>query len=184
MKHAIYKANYGGYYSWEYIDDLKDCKNILGGYYLTQEDLPIIVNSRGGHCSFSMKDEGFVKIIECPDGQDPLTREQRFPKNSDNFEYGWIDLDGNTYNCGHEGHNQSARYLCEEFGYDTYRYERELEDRGWVKITASWHRGVLEKHVYSVPFFITKKQADTLFDLGLWDIDDVRVLIECSELKW
>jgi hypothetical protein len=59
-----------------------------------------------------------------------------------------------------------------------------LEDRGWLKVTGSWHRGILEKRVYSIPFFITKKQADTLFDLGLWDIDDVQVLIKCSELKW
>ena len=42
----------------------------------------------------------------------------------------------------------------------------------------------LEKRVYSVPFFITKKQADTLFDLGLWDLDDVKCLIKYSEMSW
>lgn len=185
MKYAIYSTSYSGYYAQEYIDNLNDCKNIIGGCYIKESNLPIIVNRMGGHCSFDPSEKNFVKIVECGESEEPLTREQMYPKNSDNFKYGWIDTDGNTYTCGHEGHYLSAKYICKELGFKTYNAERELEDKGWIKVTASWDRGVLKTRVYPHDLFVTKKQYETLFDLGLHDVDDtIQAAIYFSESKW
>lgn len=185
MKYAIYSTEYGGYYAKEYIDNLKDCKNLLGGWLVKQEDLPIVVNRVGGRCPFYPVEENFVKIIECGEDDEPLTREQMYPKNSDKFEFGWIDTDGNTYTCGYEDHYRSAEAICEELGCKTYNAEKKLEDMGWLKVTGSWMRGEFEKKVYAIKMFITKKQADTLFDLGLIDVDeDLKFLVEDCEKYW
>ena len=114
MKYAIYSTSYGGYSYRRYIDNLEECTDIIGGWLIEQEDLPIIVNYVGGHCSFDPNESNFVKIVECNGDEEPLTREEMYPKNSDKFEYGWIDCDGNTYACGYEGHCRSAEYICEE----------------------------------------------------------------------
>ena len=185
MKYAIYSTSYGGYYYKRYIDNLEECVDLIGGWLVEQEDLPIVVNSVGGRCPFYPIESNFIKIVECDEDKEPLTREEMYPKNSDKFEYGWIDCEGNTYTCGHEGHYRSAEYICEELGYKGYNAERELEKRGWLKVTASWCRGVKQKKVFSDNFFVTKQQADTLFDLGLYELDDdVKALVYFSEKKW
>lgn len=185
MKYAIYSTSYGGYRATEYIDNLEDCKNILGGWLIKESDLPILVNRIGGHCSFDPNEENFVKIIECGDDEEPLTREQMYPKNSASFKYGWIDTDGNTYACEYEGHYLSAKYICKELGYSVYDGERKLEELGWIKVTAVWKRGVLKTKVMPHNLFVTKKQYETLFDLGLHDNDDIiQGAIYYSERKW
>lgn len=185
MKYAIYKNSYGGLYEWEYIDTLKDCKDYLFGPYIKKDDLPIIVNKVGGYTSFDPDDPSLVEIIECSDDKYPLTREQMYPKNSENFEYGWIDTEGNTYTCSHEDHHRSAKYICEELGISTYNAERKLEEMNWVKVTASYDRGGLSKRVYpGEGLYITKKQADTLIDLNLHNDYMVKGYIEYSECRW
>lgn len=185
MKYAIYSTSYGGFYAYEYIDTLNGCKNILGGHLIREIDLPVIVNHVGGHCSFDPNQDNFVKIIECRENEEPLTREQMYPKNSDKFKYGWIDTEGNTYACGHTDHIDSADCICKELGYDTYNGEAELENRGWIKVTASWRGGRRETRVYPHDGFVTKRQYETLFDLGLHDIDYIiQGAIYYSEKQW
>lgn len=185
MKYAIFLTPDGRYRATQYVDNLNDCKNIIGGRYVKQEDLPILVNRMGGHCSFGPNEKGFVKIVECAENEEPLTREEMYPKNWSNFKYGWIDTDGNTYTCGHEGHSLSARYICDELGFETYNAERFLEEKGWVKVTASWERGVLKTRVYPHELYVTKKQYETLFDLGLHDCDYIiQAAIYYSEKEW
>ncbi|MDF2879454.1 MAG: hypothetical protein K0R54_11 [Clostridiaceae bacterium] len=141
----------------------------------------------GGYTSFNLeneKKEGFLEIIEIEDDKEPLTREQMYPKNSKDFEYGWISPEGDTYNTGHEGHSRSADVICEELWGYSYHGERDLEDKGWLKVTGSWDRGKLKKAVYSKDYYITKKQADTLFDIGLWEIESVKFMIRKSENRW
>lgn len=185
MKYAIYSTDFGGYYAMRYIDKLKECKNLLGGHYIKKADLPIIVNRVGGRTSFDANDQKFVKIIECAEDAPPLTREQMYPKNSCKFEYGWIDTDGNTYSCAREEHWDAANVICEELGYSSYNGERTLEEKGWIKVTASYVRGCLKKRIFVEDFRITKAQYETLYNLGLHDLDKAaKALIERSVNEW
>jgi hypothetical protein len=186
MKYAIYKTSYGGLRSADYVDNLKDCRDYLFGPCITEDRLPIIVNSMGGYTSFDPNDPNFVEIIECDEDAEPLTREQRYPKNSKLFEYGWIDTDGNTYACSHEGHWRSAKYICKDLGIDTYNAESKLEELNWLKVTLMYSRGSRSRKVLSGDgLYITKKQADTLVDLGLHKEDPmVEGFIKRSEIQW
>lgn len=183
MKYAIYKTKIG-LRAVEYADAKKAIKDLP---YIKEDYLPVIINRMGGYTSFNAeyeKGKGFVKIIEIGEEEDPLTREQMYPKNAKEFEYGWISPDGDTYNTGYEGHNLSADCICKELGMEAYNGERTLEENGWVKVTGSWRNGNLGKRVHVGNFNITKKQADTLFDLGLWEIDNVQFYIKRSEQTW
>jgi len=184
MKYAIYKTPYGGLRAFDYVDTLKDCRYYLFGPYITEDRLPIIVNGAGGYTSFNPNDPNFVEIIECAEDEEPLTLEQRYPKNSDSFEYGWIDLDGNTYACSHEGHWRSATCICEEFGYNSGNGEYTLEKLHWIKVTRDL-RSASRKVYPGDGIYVTKKQADTLIELGL-DKEDINVecFIRFSEDRW
>jgi hypothetical protein len=138
----------------------------------------------GGYTSFNPNDPNFIEIIECPENEEPLTREQRYPKNSDSFEFGWIDLEGNTYACGHEGHWRSAECICEELGYNAYNGEYTLEQLHWIKVTRKF-RSPGRKVYPGEGIYVTKKQADTLIELGLDKEDiDVEHFIHYSEEQW
>ncbi len=184
MKYAIYKTSYGGLRSSHYVDTIKGCQDYLFAPYITKDRLPIIVNNAGGYTSFNPNDPNFVEIIECTKDEEPLTLAQRYPKNSDSFEFGWIDLEGNTYACSHEGHWRSAECICEELGYDTYNGEYALEKLPWVKVTRDF-RGSNRKAYPGDGIYVTKKQADTLIELGL-DKEDPMVegFIHFSENRW
>lgn len=183
IKYAIYK-NKIGLRATEYADTKRAIKHFP---YINEKDLPVIINNVGGYTSFDLdreKEHGFLKIIEIEEDQEPLTREDRYPKNVAEFEYGWLSPDGDTYNTGYEGHCRAADAICEELGFNSYRGEYQLEEKGWVKITANWQNGSLKKAVYVNNLYITKKQSDTLFDLGLWDMPSVQSMIHHSERTW
>lgn len=183
MKYAIYK-NKIGLRAVEYADTREAIKGIP---YIKESYLPVIINRTGGYTSFNLeyeKERGFHEIIDVGEDKEPLTREQRYPKNSSQFEYGWISPGGDTYNSGHEGHLYAADAICQELGFDSYHGERVLEDKGWVKVSGSWNNGTLKKAVYVKDLYITKKQADTLFDLGLWEVSYVSSMIRKSESSW
>lgn len=183
MKYAIYK-NKIGLRAVEYADTKEAIKDLP---YIKASYLPVIINNAGGYTSFDMKYEkehGFQEIIEVDKDTEPLTREQRYPKNSLEFEYGWISPEGDTYNTGYEGHLHAADAIREEMGFNSYHGERELEDNGWIKVTGSWNKGILEKAIYVKDFYITKKQADTLFDLGLYETSYVPSMVHRSENTW
>ena len=185
MKYAIYKSKVG-LYAMEYIDTLKGCKDLLGGHYVKEEDLPIVVNSVGGRCSFYPVENNFVEIIETEEDKEPLTREQCFPKNSTEFDFGWISPEGDTFNTGFQGHYSAAIMICKEYGYETFNAERELEKRGWVKIMreAPYTPDNWKKHIYVKDLKLTKKQADTLMDLGYGKNEDYQFLVEINEENW
>jgi hypothetical protein len=185
-KWAIYKSKINTLRAIEYYDK-KDDLMIEGLHYIPADSLPVIVNSVGGYSSFKRDFElknGFQEIIKVHEGHYPLSREQMFPKNSPNFKYGWIDLEGNTYNTGHESHSLAADFICKELKYSSYNSENTLEKLGWVKTTGSWKNGKLEDSVYVEKNIITKKQADTLIDLGLDYLEFVKFYIRNSQNNW
>ena len=101
IKYAVYKGSVG-LYAKEYFDkidpELFNDRGVLGWQRIKEEDLPIVVNASGGRCSFYPVEDNFVEIIEVEEDEEPLTREQCFPKNSPEFEFGWISPEGDTYN--------------------------------------------------------------------------------------
>ncbi len=189
LKYAVYRGKVG-LYAMEYFDridgKLFNDRGILGWQHIDKESLPIVVNEGGGRCSFFPVERNFVEIIEVPESQEPLTREQCFPQNSPEFGFGWISPDGDTFNTGFEGHYQAAGMLCKEYGYNTISPERTLEESGWVKIfrDAPYTPDNWKKRIYVEKARITKKQADTLVDLGFSSDDDFVFLMEESERYW
>lgn len=181
MKYAIYK-NKIGLRAIEYADTKEAIKDLP---YIKEDYLPVIINRMGGYTSFNLeyeKENGFVEIIEVKGRKEPLTREQMYPKNSPNFEYGWISPEGDTYNTGYEGHIRAAEVICEELGLR--HGERQLEEKGWIKVTKSQNDEAFKKNVYVKDLYITKKQADALYDLGLYEDRYVKAMICHSERLW
>jgi hypothetical protein len=190
VKYAIYQGKVG-LYAKEYFDkidpELFIDRGVLGWNRIKEEDLPIVVNSVGGRCSFYPVEGNFKEIIEVEEDQEPLTREQCFPKNSPEFEFGWISPEGDTYNTGFEGHYRAAIMICAELGYKSYLEESQLEEKGWIKITKDSlfsHRGSDMRRIYSTGLKMTKKQADTLVDLGFSSNDDFKALLDFNEDRW
>lgn len=112
------------------------------------------------------------------------TREFLYPKNHKDFEFGWISPEGDSYTTKYEEHSEAAYHICVELGLDRYNPERTLEESGWIKVTGFYSRGVFKQRVFSENFKITKKQADKLFDLGLWEIDYVPDMLLNSQDNW
>lgn len=189
LKYAVYRGKVG-LYAKEYFDridkNLFNDRGVLGWHHINKDDLPIVVNDSGGRCSFFPVEKNFVEIIEVPESEEPLTREQCFPKNSAEFGFGWISPEGDTYNTGFEGHYRAATMLCKEYGYGSYSPERTLEEKGWVKIMRDtpYTPDNWKKRIYAERLRITKKQADTLIDLGYSSSDDFAIILEISERYW
>lgn len=190
IKYAIYR-NDVGLYAKEYFDkidpDLFYKRGVLGWQMIKAKDLPIVVNNSGGRCSFDPTDERFAGIVEVDEDQEPLTREQCFPKNSSDFEFGWVSPEGDTYNTGFQGHYRAAVMICKELGYRGYLEEIELEEKGWIKIAREapyTYENMHKQHIYVKDLKMTKKQADTLIDLGFSAADDFKLLVEFNEDRW
>jgi len=176
QKYAIYRTKVG-LYAKLYFDNIYAVRH-AGLHYIKVDSLPVTVNRNGGYTSFELEydlKDGFVEIIELLEGEEPLTREQMYPKNSDKFKYGWIDRAGNTFACGFEGHYHCAAAICKELGLDTYNPENELEKQGYVKISRPAPY-TYENRDESYPYFckqestvgsyITKRQYEKLCELG------------------
>lgn len=179
-KYAIYKTEYGLRASL-YIDNYPDFKRnrIFGN-----PDFPMIVNRVGGHTSFILEYEeqrGFIGFKEVLEGKEPLTREEMFPKNSEKFLYGWIDLQGNTYTCSFENHHISAESICKELGFSSYNSEKELEKRGWIKVSRKapyTNENRNSRTVYSAKLKFTKDQIKTIYKEKLDADKYVRWMLE------
>ena len=171
-KYAIYQGKVGKY-SMLYVDNVYDFKrhHVLGNPYNT--DFPIVVNNYGGRHTFDEKyEEGFIEIKEVLEDEEPLTREEMYPKNSDAFVYGWIDREGNTYACSFESHYRAAEALCQEIGIKGWNKEQALETAGWIKISRKPPYtpdtiGSQEIYYDLQHCKATQAQIDKLYDLGL-----------------
>lgn len=180
-KYAIYQRKYG-LYAKLYIDNFIDYHrhHIFG-----QPDFPMVINKVGGYCSFSDKDESFLYIKEVLAGEEPLTREEMFPKNNDNFWYGWIDPQGNTYSCSFENHYDASEAICEELKFGSFRPERTLEEKGWLKVSRKapyTPENINSRTIYSSTFRLTKAQIDKIYELGLDNDQNIAWLLnECFD---
>lgn len=182
-KYAIYRSE-TGYYYYEYHDTMDTIEKTKFNGIITEDNLPVVIGGTGGFFHFNKDDFMFEKIVEC-DGC-PLTLEEMYFKNQEEFKLGWMSPDGDTYSCDYTSHTKAAVMIAQELGLDTKLPERALGKKGWLKIIDSWD-GVQREHgqfVYSLTGKITKRQADKLFDLGLYNNDEVKKLIADCEDRW
>lgn len=183
-KYAVYKSE-TGYYCYEYIDDMNNLKGTDFENIVNKESLPVVLDGRGGYYRFDGDDYAFCEIIESDDKY-PLPLEKCFFKNDDGFKLGWMSPEGDTYSCDYTGHAKCAYMLAEKFFPNSKLPETALGRAGWLKIIDSWN-GTERKHrqfVYSFSGKITKRQADKLFDLGLYNNKEVKDMIDEWENYW
>ncbi|EGC03609.1 conserved domain protein [Ruminococcus albus 8] len=183
-KYAVYKSS-AGYYCNEYHDTLETLKGTPFETMVKEEQLPVVLDGKGGYYRFKEDDYNFVKVIES-DKKYPLPLEKMFFKNSDSFKLGWMSPQGDTYSCDYYNHNRCAIMLADRFIPGAKFPERALGKAGWIKIIDSWD-GMQRQHgqfVYSLTGRITKQQADKLFDIGLYFNEEVQQLIKDCEDDW
>ncbi|MBQ7266689.1 MAG: hypothetical protein IJS61_11435 [Firmicutes bacterium] len=184
MKYVVYKGK-TGYYCYEYVDDMERVVQRGFADIITKEDLPVVIDDKGGFYKFMPDEADFVKFLDS-DEKYPLPIEQMYFKNEDDFTLGWMSPEGDTYSCDYTNHTKCAQVLAEVLYGATKLPERTLGMAGWLKIIDSWD-GVAREHgqyVYSLSGKITKKQADKLFDLGLYENEQVQALIKECEDYW
>lgn len=183
-KFAIYKGETGFRYH-RYIERLDELEGDRLFGIITEDKLPVVLDDRGGYFRFDGNDYNFSEIIET-DKDCPLSLEKMYFRNDDKFKLGWISPEGDTYSCDYTSHTKCAKVIAEKFFPETSLPERTLGKAGWLKVIDSWN-GTQREHgqfVYSLSGKITKKQADRLFDLGLYDNAEVRELLKNCENDW
>lgn len=183
-KFAIYRAETGYYYQ-ELIERMEQLAGTELAALIGEDMLPVVLDGSGGYHRFSEHDYNFDRIIET-EKDCPLKVEEMYFKNHDNFRLGWMSPEGDTYSCSYTNHMKAAGHLAEKFCPGARFPERALGRAGWLKIIDSWN-GTERKHrqfVYSISGNITKQQADRLFDLGLYQNEEVQELIRACEHKW
>lgn len=183
-KFAIYKGETGYYYQ-EYIDRMEQLEGTGLAQIITEEQLPVVLEGNGGFHVFREDDYGFDRIVET-DKDCPLKIEEMYFKNHESFKLGWIAPNGDTYSCSYTNHMKAAAHLAAKFCPGAKLPERALGRAGWLKVIDSWD-GIGRTHsqfVYSISGKITRRQADTLFDLGLYQNPEVKKLISDCEGSW
>lgn len=183
MKYAIYRSP-TGYYYYEYHDTLESLVGTMFEGIISEEKLPVVLDGEGGYYQFKEDDYMFERLVESEGC--PLKLEEMYFKNQDDFKLGWMSPDGDTYSCDYTSHTKAATALAEKFFPNAKLPERALGKAGWLKIIDSWD-GTQREHgqfVYSLTGRITKRQADRLFDLGLYNNEEVRRMISDCENDW
>lgn len=76
--------------------------------------------------------------------------------------------------------------ICAELGYKDWAEERQLEEKGWIKISRKppYVPEIYKKQIFANDLNMTKKQADTLIDLGFSSDNDFKLLVEINEKRW
>lgn len=183
-KYAVYKSK-TGFYCYEYHDTLESLEGTMFGSIVREEQLPVCLDGKGGYYHFKEDDYNFVEIIES-DKEDPLPLEKMYFKNDEDFKLGWMSPDGDTYSCDFTGHTKAAIMICKKYFPHARLPERTLGKAGWLKIIDSWD-GTERQHgqfVYSLTGRLTNRQADRLFDLGLYNNPEVKEMLGSSENDW
>lgn len=183
-KYAVYKSE-TGFYFYDYIDAPEALKGTDFEGMISEEQLPVVLDGNGGYFRFDETDFNFSELVET-DSYPPIPLEKMFFKNQDTFKLGWMSPEGDTYSCSYTNHTKCASFLAAKFFPKARFPESALDRAGWLKIIDSWD-GTQRAHgqyVHSDSGKITKKQADKLFDLGLYSNKEVKELIAGCENEW
>ena len=148
-KYCIYKKPWGDIEAWEYIDDLDKAMQywyvrMSLDKYGVEGTMPVCMNKAGGYHQFWAPE--CIAIIESDTWPSLSSHYDLFKGiiNNDKFNYGWIDLLGNTYSCQYMGHASLANELV-TMNYKTEWTKKLVEDninapddflinKGWIKV--------------------------------------------------
>lgn len=149
LRWAIYESKATGGLSARLVCDYED-KDLpqVPPYVIFYQDndgnwIPNELNLYGGYCAHrpGLEDSlfDFVEYREYQEetGElvDPLSIDEKYPVNKNEFCCGWISPSGTTYTCAPECHSSAADDLAKMEGYEFYYgAEKWLEDAGYVKI--------------------------------------------------
>ncbi|MBP3746108.1 MAG: hypothetical protein J6I47_01415 [Ruminococcus sp.] len=183
-KYAVFRSP-TGLYCYEYIDTMEKLAKTDFADFVTEEQLPIVLDGNGGYFNFDNGDYCFLKVIES-DKECPLKLEEMYYKNDPDFKLGWMSPDGDTYSCSYTNHNKCAIMLAKKFFPKSKYPETALGRGGWLKIIDSWDGRERQhgQYVHSDSGRITNKQINRLFDLGLYDNEEVQRLIKDNNGDW
>ena len=95
QKYAVYKTE-TGQYCYRYADSLQQLSGTGFEDLVREDQLPIVLDDRGGYFQFDPNDHHFVEVIES-DKKFPLPLDRMFKHNDPAFQLGWISPDGETY---------------------------------------------------------------------------------------
>ena len=174
--YAIYQKGLGKI-AREYIDTREGL--IAGRYmYIRESELPVVISRFGDACTFLPEAEekkGFIGFKTCRDNEEPLSREEMYPKNAEEFSMGWISPGGDTYACGFAAHIYCAEAICRDLGYDSRNGQRTLEKLGWAEVTKNLHEGGCPMvHVGGGEGLLTEAQIACLEKLGIDGYPEIR----------
>ena len=82
--------------------------------------------------------------------------------------------------------NDKGKMIVEKFYPDSKYPETELDRQGWLQVIDSWN-GTEQHHgqfVFTDRGIITQKQADKLFDLGLYYNEEVQKILGDDKEDW
>ena len=113
QKYAVYKTE-TGQYCYRYADSLQQLSGTGFEDLVREDQLPIVLDDRGGYFQFDPNDHHFVEVIES-DKKFPLPLDRMFKHNDPAFQLGWISPDGETYSCGYTNHNKCAETIVRTF---------------------------------------------------------------------
>ena len=117
-KYAVYGSPTGEY-CYRYADTLDDLDGTGFEELITEEQLPVVFDGRGGYFRFREDDHSFRRIIES-DKEYPLELEEMFKLNDPDFKLGWISPDGDTYSCAFTNHNKCAKMIAMKYYPDAW----------------------------------------------------------------
>ena len=183
-KYAVYKSDTGDYY-YDYADTVEALEGSGFEEIITEDMLPVVFDGRGGYFRFNPRDYNFVELIET-DKIPPLPLERMYNVNSPKFKLGWISPDGDTYSCGYTSHNRCAEMIVAKYYKAVPLPELKLHQYGWIQVIDSWKGARRQggQYVHSEFSTLTRKQADKLYELGLYDRPEVQDLIKICEDEW
>ena len=149
-KYVIYKKSYGTVEAWEYVDSIEEAseywyiKDAIRKYG-AKEVLPVAINKMGGY--HTVNEEEVIAIIESDTWPSLSSHYALFQGivNNPKFDYGWIDLLGNTYSCNYMGHASLASDLVTMNYKVEYTKSKLVEEginapddfllnKGWIKV--------------------------------------------------
>jgi hypothetical protein len=151
-KYCIYEKPNGDVEVWEYIDDLKEAvkywyvRDAIDKYGVN-DVMPICMNKCGGYHTCY---KPYVKcIIESDVWPSIATHKRLFGRtiNDPDFFCGWIDTNGNTYNCQYMQHASLAddlvllmykqeytKWKMKDKNYLLNAPDDFLLEKGWIKV--------------------------------------------------
>ena len=156
MKWAIIESKHSpssGRMIVKYLETISDCKiHNPFAYRAVKEHgekiLPILDHGHWIWCPYSNEMDTIVGLY---DEKPTLGLEDRFPKNTPDFDCGWVSPEGDTYSCEMFEHVALERALAEKFSKElkednTYKIDWWLLQHGWAKVNSKGEYLVFLRH--------------------------------------